>query len=73
MMDKTYRPVEGDSTLELARAARIKAAATRAKAEAESRRVRDEGLNLALELHGRIGLEPVRYGDWEVRGLATDF
>jgi hypothetical protein len=25
------------------------------------------------ELDGRGGLDPVRYGDWEVKGLARDF
>ncbi len=25
------------------------------------------------ELNGRDGLDPVRYGDWEVKGLASDF
>ena len=27
----------------------------------------------AKEVHGRGGLEPVRFGDWEIKGLATDF
>ncbi|MFX7571066.1 DUF1674 domain-containing protein, partial [Acinetobacter baumannii] len=25
------------------------------------------------ELQGRGGLEPVRYGDWEIKGIACDF
>jgi hypothetical protein len=25
------------------------------------------------EFNGRGGLDPVRYGDWEVKGLASDF
>jgi len=25
------------------------------------------------ERDGRGGLEPVRYGDWEIKGLASDF
>ncbi len=25
------------------------------------------------EINGRDGPEPVRYGDWEVRGIASDF
>ena len=25
------------------------------------------------EVGGRNGLDPVRYGDWEVKGLAVDF
>jgi hypothetical protein len=25
------------------------------------------------EVNGRDGPEPVRYGDWEVKGIASDF
>jgi hypothetical protein len=51
---------------------RPSAAAMRALAEARQRRL------LAVsppppERNGRGGLEPVRYGDWEVKGLASDF
>jgi hypothetical protein len=47
-------------------------AARRALAEAEARRAerRPESPN---EVHGRGGLDPTRYGDWEVKGLASDF
>ena len=27
----------------------------------------------AREVKGRGGLDPVRYGDWEIKGLASDF
>jgi len=50
-------------------------AARRALAEAEARR-RSGGSNqpaAAKEINGRDGPEPVRYGDWEVRGIASDF
>ena len=50
-------------------------AARRALAEAEERRRRG-GLNqppAGKEINGRDGPEPVRYGDWEVRGIASDF
>jgi hypothetical protein len=50
-------------------------AARRALAEAEERR-RPGALNqpaAAKEINGRDGPEPVRYGDWEVRGIASDF
>lgn len=50
-------------------------AAKRALAEAEERR-RAKAAGIAdgtLEIGGRNGPEPVRYGDWEVKGLATDF
>lgn len=48
-------------------------AAKRALAEAEARRKADKDPNLATELGGRDGPEPVRYGDWEKKGLAIDF
>jgi hypothetical protein len=47
----------------------------RALAEAEERR-RPGALNQPAarkEINGRDGPEPVRYGDWELRGLASDF
>ena len=48
-------------------------AAKRALAEAESRRVAESGRNLPREFGGRDGPEPVRYGDWERKGIAVDF
>ena len=29
--------------------------------------------NRPVELKGRGGLEPTRFGDWEVKGIASDF
>ena len=48
-------------------------AARRALAEAEERRRRAAPLDLPPELGGRDGPEPVRYGDYERKGLAVDF
>jgi hypothetical protein len=52
-------------------------AARRALAEAAERRAaidaRAADLAKTKEHRGRGGLEPVRYEDWEVKGLATDF
>jgi hypothetical protein len=48
-------------------------AAKRALAEAEERRRNAEAMTLPKELGGRKGPEPVRYGDWEKKGLAIDF
>ena len=48
-------------------------AAQRALAEAEERRATAARLALPPELGGRDGPEPVRYGDWERKGLAIDF
>ena len=57
--------------------ARRKAAAERALAEATERRAaidaRAAEIAARPERQGRGGLEPVRYQDWEVKGLATDF
>lgn len=52
-------------------------AARRALEEAAARRAaidaRAAELAKAKEHRGRGGLEPVRYEDWEVKGLASDF
>ncbi|GJD50367.1 hypothetical protein OPKNFCMD_3106 [Methylobacterium crusticola] len=51
--------------------------AQRALAEAEARRAaidaRAAEIRREREINGRGGLEPVRYEDWEVKGLASDF
>ena len=47
--------------------------ATRALAEAEERRKKAENISLPKELGGRDGPDPVRYGDWERKGIAVDF
>jgi hypothetical protein len=51
--------------------------ARRALEEAARRRTEIDARAAALggdkEHRGRGGLEPVRYDDWEVKGLASDF
>ena len=46
--------------------------AERALAEAAARRALRRDTAAPKELHGREGPDPVRYGDWEVDGRATD-
>lgn len=50
-------------------------AAARALAEAKARRAEIDARAKALpkEHGGRRRAEPVRYGDWEVKGIASDF
>ena len=50
-------------------------AASRALVEAEARRraYREKEAALPKEIGGRGGKEPGRYGDWEVKGLTSDF
>lgn len=68
MTDPEYRPSAGDE-----KEARIAAAARRALAEAEARRAAAKPATMPQEIGGREGPEPVRYGDYEVRGIACDF
>lgn len=53
--------------------AHLPPAAQRALAEAEERRRNAAPLDLPVELGGRDGPEPVRYGDYERKGIAVDF
>jgi hypothetical protein len=48
-------------------------AAARALAEAEARRAAAVNMERPKEINGRKGLEPTRYGDWESKGIASDF
>ena len=50
-------------------------AAQRALAEAEARRraAAASASTLPREFQGPKGLQPTRYGDWERKGIASDF
>jgi len=50
-------------------------AARRALAEAQIRRAEIDrrSKEQPKELNGRKGPDPARYGDWEVKGIASDF
>lgn len=48
-------------------------AARRALEEAEERRKAREGAPQPPEIGGPAGPEPTRYGDWERKGIASDF
>lgn len=55
-------------------AARIAEAGKRAKAEAQARRDQEQDkAQLPPELGGPKGPEPTRYGDWERKGIVSDF
>ena len=49
--------------------------AQQALEEAEKRRAEEKAKfdKRPVELKGRGGLEPTRFGDWEVKGIASDF
>ena len=48
-------------------------AAKRALAEAEARRAAEVAEERPVELGGRKGPEPTRFGDWEKKGMISDF
>ncbi len=55
-------------------AARIREAGERASAEAAARRKNaGTGGHLLPEVNGPKGPEPTRYGDWERKGIVSDF
>jgi hypothetical protein len=71
---------EAEAARELPNAAPGKAltpAARRALEEAAARKAQIDARAAELtrepEINGRGGLEPVRYTDWEVKGIASDF
>jgi hypothetical protein len=47
--------------------------AQRALAEAAARRKAAKKVELPREVSGTQGLEPTRFGDWEKKGLTSDF
>lgn len=54
-------------------AERIREAGERAAAEAEARRKAEKPASHPTELGGQKGPEPTRYGDWEKKGIISDF
>ncbi|GLQ35761.1 DUF1674 domain-containing protein [Amylibacter marinus] len=52
---------------------RLAEAAERALAEAAARKATLDAQELPLELGGRNGPEPTRFGDWERKGITSDF
>ncbi len=53
--------------------ANLSPAARRALEEAENRRKIKASKKPKKELGGRNGPEPTRFGDWENKGIASDF
>jgi hypothetical protein len=51
----------------------LSSAAERALAEAEQRRAAALQEKRPIEVNGRKGPEPTRFGDWESKGIASDF
>jgi hypothetical protein len=54
-------------------AIRVAEAGARARAEADVRRENEDKKQLPPESGGPKGPEPTRYGDWERKGIVSDF
>ena len=52
---------------------KLSPAEQRALQEAEERRKAETAAALPVEVGGRGGADPARYGDWEINGRAIDF
>jgi hypothetical protein len=63
------KPLTAGKTLSPAARRALAEAADRRKAQAE----REAALAEAPEVNGRGGKDPVRYNDWEIKGLTSDF
>ncbi len=76
--DHTHRPPPGHADKVAEGSKRpLQPAAERALAEAAARRAKAEQAKQKAEapkeVAGRGGLDPARYGDWEINGLISDF
>jgi hypothetical protein len=67
----SYQEAEKRPLAPAAQRALAEAAARRA--EAERKLAEREKSEAPKELAGRGGLDPARYGDWEINGLTADF
>lgn len=67
----TFEPLSPDQ--EATRRAALPEPARRALEEADARKANENAAALPPELGGRDGPEPVRFGDWELKGIAVDF
>jgi hypothetical protein len=74
-MTKSDAPSPQPATADAPRHKELPEAAKRALAEAEARRLEaaKHAEVRAKEVQGPKGPEPTRYGDWEVKGIASDF
>ncbi|PSJ61988.1 DUF1674 domain-containing protein [Pseudaminobacter soli (ex Li et al. 2025)] len=75
MAEQLTKGVETEAAEATPEPKKLTPAAERALKEAEARRKAylEQEAAVPRELGGRGGKEPVRYGDWEIKGIAADF
>lgn len=73
-MDKTLDKImQSDNDNAMGSGRVLPPAAVRALEEAAARRAAETQQPLPREIGGRGGLDPARFGDWEIKGRAIDF
>lgn len=73
-MDKTLDKImQSDNDNAMGSGRVLPPAAVRALEEAAARRAAQTQQPLPREIGGRGGLDPARFGDWEIKGRAIDF
>jgi hypothetical protein len=75
MIEEGSDKVDGGPREAVVQPRKLSPAAARALAEAEARRAEylKKEADMPKEIGGRGGREPGRYGDWEVKGMTSDF
>jgi len=74
MTDPAVDPLDPTSSTPDEAPRELTPAAVRALAEAaERRRQAEQRAQRPLEIGGSKGPDPIRYGDWETGGIASDF
>jgi hypothetical protein len=71
--ETTHRDAAGRKLTPQARRALAEAATRRAAAKAVARAAGQTKGAAGKEIGGRDGPDPIRYGDWEKKGIASDF
>ena len=75
MTERQEKPDQQPTVKGSPRRKKLTPAVERALAEAADRRAAADSRarEAEKEVDGRGGLDPARYGDWEVKGIASDF
>ena len=73
MAETRASPMQGDNDNINGGGRVLPPAAIRALKEAEARRAAEQPQDMPAEIGGRGGLDPARFGDWEINGRAIDF
>ena len=72
-LQTNFNSVETISAMPQSEKKQLPPAAIRALKEAQERRKAQKPVEHPREINGRKGPEPTRFGDWENKGIISDF